>query len=153
MFRLAMAFVVATACLSAGCGGDSGGGEPSDESGGNVAHKLKYEPAIVELRGKLKIEPKFGPPGYGETPAEDEKTYICVLKLDVPVDVLGDSASDTNTETVTNVEEIQLSTSEESVFRDCRAGKNAVVQGTLFHSITGHHYTDVLMTLNKIETK
>jgi hypothetical protein len=53
---------------------------------------LSYEPAIVELEGRLTVQWKYGPPNYG-------------------------------------------------------------VKGTLFHALSGHHYTDVVMDVGSIETR
>ena len=68
----------------------------------------RYEPAKVELQGRLTIEQKYGPPGYGENPDTDQGVQIPVLLLSAPIDVQGDPQSDLNQETVRGVQRVQL---------------------------------------------
>jgi hypothetical protein len=41
----------------------------------------KYDTAGVRLEGRLIERKVYGPPGYGETPAKDQRSSIFVLKL------------------------------------------------------------------------
>ncbi len=112
--------------------------------GATAQHRvLRYEPAKVELKGRLTIEQRYGPPNYGENPDTDQKVQIPVLLLSEPVDVQGDPQSDLDRETVRGVQRVQL------VFRNTSyrrlVGKNITVKGTFFRALTGHHYTDVVM--------
>jgi hypothetical protein len=50
-----------------------------------------YGPEVVRLTGHLSIDKEYGPPGYGETPAKDEKLHVAILHLTHPLDVCGDS--------------------------------------------------------------
>jgi hypothetical protein len=111
---------------------------------------LSYEPAIVELRGKLIIASKYGPPGFGEDPKNDEKVKVPILLLSRPVNVRGDPASDLNTESVSGVKEVQL-TFQSRIPHGQLIGKEVVAKGVLFHGTTGHHYTAVLMDVREIK--
>jgi len=105
----------------------------------------RYEPAKVELQGRLTIEQKYGPPGYGENPDTDQRVQILVLLLSAPIDVQGDHQSDLNQETVRGVQRVQLVLEATSYRR--LVGKNITVKGTFFRAITGHQYTDVVMNV------
>jgi hypothetical protein len=109
---------------------------------------LSYEPANVELQGKLTLQWKYGPPNYGENPDTDEKFQVPILILDKAVDVRGDPNSDVNAETVHAAKQVQLAFTK-TEYRHF-VGKNVDVQGTLFRAHTGHHYTDVVMNVAKI---
>jgi hypothetical protein len=113
---------------------------------------LSYEPAVVELEGKLTIAVKYGPPNYGENPQTDEKIKVPILVLSQPVNVRGDPTSDVNTESVEGVKEVQLSLKRGIAYRQL-IHRRVVVKGTLFHSSTGHHYTRVLMDVQEIKGK
>lgn len=51
------------------------------------------DPAGSVLRGALRLEVYLGPPGYGETPAQDERDTVTVLALPTPLRVCGDTAA------------------------------------------------------------
>ncbi len=45
----------------------------------------KFEPAVVELTGKLVEKVFYGPPGYGEDPKSDSKEHAAILLLSKPI--------------------------------------------------------------------
>src|SRR5437667_6633171 len=100
----------------------------------------RYEPAKVELQGRLTIEQKYGPPGYGENRDTDQRVQIPVLLLSPPIDVQGDPQSDLNQETVRGVQRVQLVFGPKSYRR--LVCKNITVKGTLFRAIKGHQHID-----------
>ena len=116
---------------------------------------LHYQPETVELEGKLVIQSKYGPPNFGEDPKTDQKVRIPVLVLKTPVNVLPIEGTDDgiNTEPVYRVRQIQLSFAVGGMDHKKLIGKNVVVKGTLFRAHTGHHYTDVVLTVRSIEKK
>ena len=116
---------------------------------------LHYQPETVELEGKLVVQSKYGPPNFGEVPKTDEKVRIPVLVLKTPVNVLPIQGQDDgiNTKPVYRVRQIQLSFAVGETDHKKLIGKNAVVKGTLFRAHTGHHYTDVVLTVSSIEKK
>ena len=50
------------------------------------------DPAGSVIRGVVRLEVHLGPPGYGETPARDERDTVTVLALPTPLRVCGDTA-------------------------------------------------------------
>jgi len=108
---------------------------------------FEYEPRLVALSGVIRLENRFGPPGYGEDPVQDSKVEIRVLELESPINVKGDPADDINTETVLGVKNIQLVV-EEPIRKYLQ--KKVTIKGTLFHGHTGHHYTEVLLDVQSI---
>jgi hypothetical protein len=110
---------------------------------------LSYEPAVVELRGKLIVVSKYGPPGFGENPKTDKKVKVPILFLSRSINVRGNQASDINTESVSGVKEVQLIFQSGIPHRQF-IGREVVAKGVLFHSVTGHHYTPVLLEVSEI---
>lgn len=117
--------------------------------GGAIAGEpLHYEPAVVSLSGILVIEDHYGPPNYGENPDTDEIDKVRILKLDTPVDVVGDPNADNfNSELETGVQKMQLVSSLKLIDLE---GQHVTVEGTLYHQFNAHHVTKVLITVEKI---
>ena len=114
---------------------------------------LSYEPATVELEGRLTIESKYGPPNYGENPKTDAKVKVPVLVLSTPINVRGTPADEINGTTVRGARRVQLVFSNLETSPTQLIGDTVVVRGKLFHAHTGHHYTDVLIDVSSIEAK
>jgi hypothetical protein len=106
---------------------------------------FSYEPARVELTGKVSKKQAFGPPNYGEDPAHDRRETYLVLVLNAPLCVTGDPKSPTNNESETDVREVQLVFAPGQSIRRSWLNRQVSVSGTLFHAITGHHRTKVLI--------
>ena len=149
MSRLAVlnaAAVVTGAILF--CNPQSGNTQQKD---GNVAqqkHCLQYDTPGVQLTGKLLTRKVIGPPGYGETPARDERTTILILKFkhSVCVDPTADAktARSANLDHAENVQEMQLFMNESQTAIAMRlAGRKVAVVGTLNESVTASQYTKV----------
>ena len=127
-------------------GSCSGAKAPSSEDAW-----LDYEPAIIELKGKLTIALKYGPPNYGENPETDEKVRAPILVLSQPVNVRADRESEFNTESFEGVKEVHLVFfTDRKIAYSHLVGRQVEVRGTLFQAHTGHHYTDVLMIVSTI---
>jgi hypothetical protein len=109
---------------------------------------LNFEPAVVELRGRLVETERYGPPNYGEDPATDAKIRVLVVQLQEPITVRGDTGNTANLETMTGVREIQLLLRPRVVeeYRQL-VGRGVLARGTLSRAVTGEHYTAVVMTL------
>ena len=98
----------------------------------------------------LSLKTYYGPPNYGENPDTDAKEVLPVLILKVPVNVRGNPRSEESFDrrSVENIKEVQLVlTGSSKEFID----KTVLVEGTLFHAFTGHHHTDVLMSVRSIK--
>jgi hypothetical protein len=119
--------------------------------GQTTSKSYAYEPAIVELSGTIVKETKYGPPNFGETPKLDRKEKIFVLRLDSPINVNGDSNSDTNQSSFIDVKEVQLVHLTKMANWANTINKHVQITGTLFQSFSGNHYTDVLMTVKVLK--
>ena len=122
----------------------------SGESG--VAYH--YFPAIVELKGTLCSDTKLGPPGYGETPDQDARVKISVLKLDRPINVnanpdnkLGDTA---DTGSFSNLKFIQLFWDKGTDLKhpELLLDKHIVVRGSLEEALAPMQFTTVTMSVS-----
>lgn len=112
-----------------------------------LAGCLPYEPVPVELRGVLSRQTFPGPPNYESVEAGDRPETYWILTLDRPVCVEGTAGDDTNVPEK-GVRRVQLVLTE-GQYSACGSliGKKVTVSGTLFHAITGHHHTSVLMSV------
>ena len=75
---------------------------------------------------------------------------VLFLELAHPIDVCGDSRSDTNKRSFNNVKNIQLFYLDDSLDAQRFLNHQVVVTGTLFEKLTAHHYTDVLLRVRTI---
>ena len=108
----------------------------------------EYEPAVVELEGRLTIKTFFGPPNFGEDPKTDSKEETRILVLDEPINVRAKIETDPiSGPSVENVRELQVVF--DGPLREL-VGKKIIVKGMLFHAFTGHHFTDVLIKVESI---
>ena len=108
----------------------------------------EYEPKKVLLTGRLDLAKAYGPPNYGADPAHDQKVSYYVLKLDSPINVKGNPADELNSETVTNVREVQIVYDQLDQISPMNNQK-VTIKGTLFKGFNGHHYTDILITVKE----
>jgi hypothetical protein len=104
----------------------------------------RYDVANTELTGRVHIQTFFGPPNYGESPETDSKERQAILHLNRPICTIAtdDSPAEENQSDVTLVPMGNFSL---VPFE----GKPVTVRGELFHAITGHHHTDVLISIDK----
>lgn len=114
---------------------------------------LSYEPQTVELHGRLVIQSKYGPPNHGEEPKTDQKVKVPVLVLKYAVSVRASQEGGPNSQPVNRIKQIQLAFNDSETSYRNLIGKNVVVTGSLFHAHTGHHYTDVVLTVRSIEPR
>jgi hypothetical protein len=112
---------------------------------------LNYDAPAVMLRGTLFNRIFFGPPGYGETPAQDAREHVFLLLLDAPICVSGHPGDD-SAEYHSNIIVVQLA----AIHIDVELLKKAMglrisARGELFPALTGHHRTPVLLDVRSIE--
>ena len=111
---------------------------------------VPYEPDIVRLTGILRESTCPGPPEYESVERGDAPEHIFVLVLDSPIHVCDIPPKENSwNEPEDNVSEIQVAAST----RDTQhlVGKHVAITGSLFHAITAHHRTEVVMIDNDIE--
>jgi hypothetical protein len=111
---------------------------------------VSYEPTVIELSGMLMVSMKFGPPNYGEDPETDERLKVPVLVLSEPLNVRGDPDAQVNIESVRGVKEIQLIFLRQRNY-DGLVNSRVVARGTLSHAVSGHHFTEVVMTVEDLK--
>jgi hypothetical protein len=115
------------------------------------AECLKYEPAVVTIKGTLAKRTFPGPPNYESVAAGDRAEDALILILATPVCVDGDPLSELNSDSEADLLEIQVVPNadlQEQFFH--RVGKQVSAVGTLFHSHTGHHRTPVLIAADQV---
>lgn len=122
----------------------------------NVCHAIQqdkcigYEPSIVTLYGYLSTVEYFGQPNFGENPETDRRIEVPVLILDEPINICGVVDAELNTESFVGVREIQLIFSPGQSKHKYFLSKVVKVSGTLSQAVSGHHFTEVVMTVNDI---
>ncbi len=108
----------------------------------------------VTLTGRVTTRLEYGAPGFGEDPKTDAKENIFLFVLKRPVDVHADKErpSDTDTDDFNGVKEMQLvfMKIDKKLFRKM-VGRKVKVTGSLFQAENGHHHTDVLIEVDKLE--
>lgn len=109
---------------------------------------VPYEPDAVVLKGTIRRHTFAGPPNYESVAKGDQAERVWVLHLAKPICVSANS----EWEKETGLSDLQL------VFEHGRRqydksllGRKVVVNGTLFHAQTGHHHTNVLLTVSGIK--
>jgi hypothetical protein len=117
----------------------------------------RYDTAGTTLQGTLIERKVYGPPGYGETPAQDAHETILILKLPHPISVEpaanADGNGTPNLDPAKNVREVQLFISR-SQATDARKllGAMVIATGTLNESITASQRTKVWLDVKAINS-
>ena len=107
-----------------------------------ASNTYHYEPAVVELTGKLVEKVFYGPPGYGENPKIDSKEDAAILQLTKPINVVAEKGDKFN-ETKTNIKELHL-INIKRIPLSSFLKKKVKISGKLSSALTGHHHTGVL---------
>lgn len=105
---------------------------------------LNYEPETVNLKGQI-VRGVF-------VNASERKETVWLLKLDKAICVNAASGDDINVK-AESVRRVQLVLTAEQ-YREFKKylNKRVAASGTLFHSHTQHHFTDVLLTVSEIKS-
>lgn len=112
-----------------------------------------YEPEISVISGVLIIQSYFGTPGYGDNPETDSREYSYILMLEKPIDVISKTENPEEGDfdiTKSNLKEIQLTSTQNINFSNYK-NKAVRLTGTFFGANTGHHHTEALIIVQKIE--
>ncbi|MBI5492902.1 MAG: DUF4431 domain-containing protein [Deltaproteobacteria bacterium] len=121
-------------------------------SDANSEECFSYEPTKVTLTGTIIVKTFPGPPEFESIEKGDRPETYWILKIKRPVCVNGDPKDEVNLETEKNVQDMQLVLSIGKYARYKHlVTKQVVVDGTLFHAITGHHHTKVLLEVTSIK--
>jgi hypothetical protein len=111
---------------------------------------LEYGPR-VSLTGTLRAKVFPGPPNYESIKRGDRKERAIILTLVARTCTTGNDPQGVDVPE-TNIREMQLVVTKSAHWKtvERRLGKHVVVTGTLFHAITGHHRTKVLLDVTDI---
>ena len=114
---------------------------------------LSYDPSISSLSGVLIKEIFPGPPNYRSIENGDIKEEALIIKVETHFCVKSSPDDDVNNDDEVNQSKLQLIIHDASLWPKIHifVGRKVKVTGTLFHAISGHHRTPVLMTLKEIE--
>jgi S1-C subfamily serine protease len=111
---------------------------------------LGYGNPGTVLRGQIYTDYFYGRSGYGETPEIDELEHAIFLALDTPISIPArDPRYEGDFESIgcTDVRTVQLAGAVDvQHLRDIR-GHGVELTGSLFHSHTGHHHAEVLISI------
>lgn len=111
---------------------------------------LNYEPAVVQLHGKIMRETFPGPPNYESIEEGDMPETYWILNLKTPVCIHGKKGDEIDIPRQ-NISKIQLilDSGQYKKFSSL-LGKDVIVTGMLTGSISGHHHTTALLTVQDI---
>jgi len=104
----------------------------------------------VTLSGAVVLKTFFGPPNYGENPESDARETQGLLELATPVCV--DKSSNVEDEREVNQQLVTLVPMNDMNLKHY-AGLNVTIRGSLFHAITGHNHTVLLLEMTSIAEK
>lgn len=102
------------------------------------------------MTGTLTLETFLGPPNYGEDTITDKKEQEYVLNLEKPINIIAptEDISGGFNEAKTGIKKLQLIPNEKL---GQYVNKKIKVSGKLFGTQTGHHHTEVLLSVIKME--
>ncbi len=112
---------------------------------------LNYEPQKVKLEGFLNKKSFPGPPNYQDIKKGDEEEVYWLIKTAKPFCV--NKSSYVEGDELHGLSEVQLVVDELNFYNSNRRllGKKVILTGTLFPQITGHHKTEVLITVETLK--
>lgn len=107
-----------------------------------------FEPVVSEIKGKLTLNSFYGLPSYGETPDKDAIENVWILNLEKSINIHQEKPKleeDDFNSTQYDIDRIQLATAKHEVDLNKYQDKHVIVNGTIWGTHTGHHFTTVLM--------
>ncbi|XHS77797.1 DUF4431 domain-containing protein [Burkholderiaceae bacterium UC74_6] len=116
---------------------------------------LQYDSEATQLSGTLFARVYYGPPGYGERPAEDSREGAWLLLLDAPICVTASPHPESDNNSFER-DQIVVQLAAVHVSPGAIEGlveKRVVVSGQLYHALTGHHRTPVLLDVHGIQAQ
>lgn len=140
------------ATLSAGCADRMparGADAVADGGSGSRDGCARYEPAALEVRGRISIIDRYGPPNFGETPAQDERLRVPVLALRDTLRLCADPARPADTEALA-VTQVQLNLARHGALGDDLRTRDVLVRGQAMLGFTGYHVLPVVLQVDEI---
>lgn len=110
---------------------------------------VHYEPEIVTVEGLLEENTGFSANTTGGDAKSDNKQFYFALWPSQPLDVIATPAQEKEGNvTEKNVDHLQLNGDEKQL--RALLNKKVKISGTLFHSHTSYHFTNVLMNVTSV---
>ena len=112
---------------------------------------LQYGPSVVTITGVAVSDTFPGPPNYESIQAGDKPEDYWVLRLSSPIFVLGAPNDDLNVSEndISALQLVFMNSDDYNTYRKLLNGK-VKVTGTLFHAMSGHHHTKVLLAVKNM---
>lgn len=112
---------------------------------------LNYEPEVIQLEGELYKKSFPGPPNYEDIKKGDEEEIYWLIKTTKPFCV--NRSRYVEGAELYSQSEVQLVVDGLNFYNSKRhlLGNKVVLSGTLFPQISGHHKTEVLITVKTLE--
>jgi len=108
-------------------------------------------PAVVELRGILVSIERFGPPGWGETPQQDERIRVPFLLLESPIVMCSTDEMVLPGEPPLKVDSVQLNFTQVTNEPMRWLGERITASGTISRAETGYHFGKVHMIVKQVQ--
>ena len=117
-----------------------------------------YAPEITAIEGILERQTFPGPPNYESIFKGDTVERGWYLRLNQPIDVASSAFSsklnDDELEKNVQIMQIVVMTNEQAKqLKNIPSGKRLTIRGTLFHQLTGHHHSRVLISVNNFSVE
>ena len=125
---------------------------PEKQSSSSTEKCLNYGPDVIQLEGELYKKTFPGPPNYEDIKKGDEEEVYWLIKTTKPFCV--NKSTYVEGDELHGLSEVQLVMSSKLDFYKTKRlllNKKIKVQGTLFPQHTGHHKTEVLLTVESLE--
>ena len=125
---------------------------PEKQSSSSIEKCLNYGPDVIQLEGELYKKTFPGPPNYEDIKKGDEEEVYWLIKTIKPFCVY--KSTYVEGDELHGLSEVQLVMSSKLDFYKTKRlllNKKIKVQGTLFPQHTGHHKTEVLLTVESLE--
>ena len=121
----------------------------ASEVGGHDQPLCSY-PCLVRVQGTLVKQDRWGPPNFGQTPKEDARVAIYLIRLAQPVSIKLSRAPPGHVRVLYGIREIQLEKrSGENL--DLLIGKRVSVSGKIIEGLAPMQFTQVVLILKTIE--
>lgn len=111
---------------------------------------VRLEPAGVAIQGQLLTEVHVGPPGYGETPAADERDTVVVVQARAPLRVCADTAAVAAATPGSSAEITRFQLQGVSAAVWSHIGEIVTVYGALQVREWGAHFTPIILWVDSI---
>jgi len=150
--------VLATMAATVFLMGNLGACQSKQATANEAAPSYQYDTPGIRLEGTLTERKVYGPPGYGETPAKDERDTILVLKLSQPISVQptadAQASGSASLDPEKNLQEVQLFVDRSQTAEAHKlVGKVVVAVGTLNEAAAPSQYTKVWLDAKTLNQK